>query len=355
MKRSPADTEVGARPAVLVGVVVGLGAVICLMLLAFSAPPMHSGPHEVPLAVSGPGPEVSRLQDALDEKSPHAFQVTAYAHDDEVTAAIGDRDAVGGISFTPAGVTVKTASAAGVPYATVLHTVGDELAADGMAVTYTDVVPLTGDDPTGAGIAALALPLALGGTVSAALLTTLLPHRRALRVAGSAVFAALTGLAVTAILQQWLGAVAGNYWGTAAGVGLGIVAISLTVLGLESLLGYAGIAVGALTMVFVANPLSALATGPAWLPQPWGDIGQLLPIGAAGTVIRSAAFFDGAGSEQALLVLGSWIALGLALLSVPSPSRLRQDHKAGRVQGAPAEPQAPRTPRTTPESSSPAL
>ena len=314
--RSGADTEASARPTVLIGMVVGLAAAICLMLLACSAPPMNSGPHDLPLAVSGPAPAVSRLQDALDEKSPRGFEVAVYAHGDEVTGAIENRDAVGGISITPEGVEVKTASAAGVPYATLLHNIGNGLAAEGLAVTYTDVVPLTGDDPTGAGIAALALPLAIGGTISAVLLTTLSRRRRALRVAGSVAFSALTGLATTAILQYWLGAVDGTYWGTAAGVGLGIAAISLTVLGLESLLGYAGIAIGALTMVFVANPLSALATGPGWLPQPWGDIGQLLPIGAAGTVIRSAAFFGGAGSQRALLVLGAWILLGLVLLLV---------------------------------------
>lgn len=308
-------TRTSSRPVVLIGVVVGLAAAICVMLLAFSAPPMNSGPHGVPLAVSGPSASVSRVQDALDDESPRSFDVAVLATDGDVTDAIRTRDAIGGISITPDGVDIMTASAAGVPYSPLLHTIGNELAAEGLEVTYTDVVRLTDDDPTGAGIAALALPLAIGGTVSAALLSTFFRDRKALRVAGSVAFSALTGLATTAILQYWLGAVDGSYWTTAAGVGLGVAAISLTVLGLESLLGYAGIVLGALTMVLVANPLSAIATGPAWLPQPWGDLGQLLPIGAAGTVIRSTAFFEGAGSAPALLVLGAWIALGLALLT----------------------------------------
>lgn len=83
-----------------------------------------------------------------------------------------------------------------------------------------------------------------------------------------------------------------------------------------------GITVGALNMVFVANPLSAIATGPDWLPQPWGDFGRFLPIGAAGTVIRSAAFCEGAGSGRALLVLGAWIVLGLVLLAVSMKGEL---------------------------------
>jgi len=325
LQRSSANTGTTPRPAVLIGAVVGLAAAICLMLLAFSAPPINSGPHDLPLAVSGPAAAVNRLQDALDEKSPGGFAVEVRADAEDVTRAIEDRDAVGGIAMTAEGVEIKTASAAGRPYVTLLHDVGQGLENEGLTVAYVDVVPLTDDDPTGAGIAALALPLAIGGTISAALLATVFRHRRALRVAGSIAFSVITGLATTAILQYWLGAVDGPYWATAAGVGVGIAAISLTVLGLESLLGYAGVAVGALTMVLVANPLSAIATGPEWLPQPWGDVGQLLPIGAAGTVIRSAAFFDGAGAGDALLVLCGWMVLGLLLLASPTRRHIPLD------------------------------
>lgn len=321
---SNAGTKPAARPHVLAGVVLGLTAAICLMLLAFSVPTIHSGPRDLPLAVSGPYPAVTQLDTAMEERNPGAFRVTTFATADEVTAAIKDRAAVGGISIAPDGrVTIQTASAAGSPYTSLLRNIGSGLAARGQAVTYTDVVPLTSDDPAGSGLAALALPLAFGGTASAVILATLTRRSRKLSVVGSVAFSLLAGLAATAILQYWLGAIDGPFWATAAGVGLGIAAISLTVLGLESLLGYAGAGIGALLMVFIANPLSGIATGPAWLPQPWGDIGQFLPIGAAGTVIRSATFFDGAGSGHALLVLGAWIVLGLILvgLSIHRESR----------------------------------
>jgi hypothetical protein len=306
---------------VLAGVVLGLTAAICMMLLAFSAPTIHSGPRDLPLAVSGPDPAVTQLRTALEEKNPGAFEVTTYATVDGATAAIKDRDAVGGISIARDGrVTIQTASAAGSPYASLLRNIGAGLAARGQAVTYTDVVPLTSDDPAGSGLAALALPLAFGGTASAVIVATVFRRSRGLCVLGSVAFAVLAGLAATAILQHWLGAIDGPFWATAAGVGLGIAAISLTVLGLESLLGYAGAGIGALIMVFIANPLSGIATGPVWLPQPWGDIGQLLPIGAAGTVVRSAAFFDGAGSGHALLILAAWIVLGLILVALSTRS-----------------------------------
>lgn len=49
---------------------------------------------------------------------------------------------------------------------------------------------------------------------------------------------------------------------------------------------------GRLVLLFLANPQARLATGRGACPQPWGAIGQILPIGAAGTAIRSAAFYD---------------------------------------------------------------
>ena len=313
----PADAKLLAGLPVLAGVVLGLTAAICLMLLAFSAPAIHSGPRDLPVAVSGPEPAITQLRTALEEKNPGAFLVTTYATVDEATAAIKDRDAVGGISIGRDGqVTIQIASAAGSPYTSLLRNIGSGLAARGQVVTYTDVVPLTSDDPAGSGLAALALPLAFGGTASAVIVAALFRRSRILSVVGSVAFSVLAGLAATAILQYWLGSIDGPFWATAAGVGLGIAAISLTVLGMESLLGYAGAGIGALIMVFIANPLSGIAAGPAWLPQPWGEIGQFLPIGAAGTVIRSVAFFDGAGSGRALFVLAAWIVLGLSLLAL---------------------------------------
>ncbi|WP_067428964.1 hypothetical protein [Nocardioides jensenii] len=316
IKRPSPRIESAPGSGALVGIVLGLTAVICLMLLAFSTPAIHSGPHDLPLAVSGPEPAVAQLRTTLDENRPDAFAVKVHATSDDVASAIKERAAVGGISIAPDGITIQVASAAGAPYVSLLRNIGSGFASQGQPVKYIDVAPLTSDDPNGSGVAALALPLALGGTLSAVALATMFRRSRTRRIVGSLAFSMVAGLAATVLLRFVLGTVDGAFWGTSAAVGLGIAAISLTVLGLESLLGYVGIGVGALTMVFVANPLSGIASGSAWLPQPWGDIGQFLPIGAAGTLIRSTAFFDGAGSVNALLVLGGWVILGLSLLAM---------------------------------------
>jgi hypothetical protein len=51
-------------------------------------------------------------------------------------------------------------------------------------------------------------------------------------------------------------------------------------------------------MVLIGNPFSGVGTGPELLPQPVGAIGQLLPPGAGGNLLRSTAFFDGAGGRS---------------------------------------------------------
>ena len=66
-------------------------------------------------------------------------------------------------------------------------------------------------------------------------------------------------------------------------------------------------------MFLVGNPLSAVASAPELLPQPWGEIGQYLPVGAGATLLRSTAFFDGAGATTPLWVLLGYAIIGLLL------------------------------------------
>ncbi|GCE38485.1 ABC transporter permease [Rhodococcus sp. USK10] len=304
-------------PVKMIAVVLGLTAVIAVMLLAFALPAVHSGPHDLRLGVAGPDAAVTRIDAALEAGRPGAFATERFADAEAVRTAIEHREVVGGIVATPEGMKVLSAGAGGAPIAQTMNGLAAGMSATaGQPVPVEDVVPLTADDPAGAGLGGLALPLVFGGMIPAIVLVRLFPHSVKSRVAGAVLFAVSAGLALTAILQFGLGSVDGDYWTTSGAVILGIAAISLTVLGLESVLGIAGFALGAVTMMFLANPLSGLATSPAWLPSGWGAFGQLLPPGAAGTVVRSTAFFDGHGAGAGLLVLSCWILFGLGLCVV---------------------------------------
>jgi hypothetical protein len=185
-------------------------------------------------------------------------------------------------------------------------------AAENRTPTVTDVVPLPADDPRGAGLAAGALPLVLGGIIAAVALTRLLPSGIR-RIRGAVGFAVTGGLALAAVLQFWLGSLEGNYWANSGVIAFSIAATSVAILGLEWLLGTVGLALGAATMMLLGNPLSGMTSAPEMLPTGWGTVGQLLPPGAAGTMLRAVAFFDGANITAPVLVLSAWLLGGLLL------------------------------------------
>jgi hypothetical protein len=117
---------------------------------------------------------------------------------------------------------------------------------------------------------------------------------------------------------------AGDARVTSLGLSLGMAALALTLLGLESLMGMTGFGLGAAVIMLLGNPLSGLASGPHWLPNGWSTLGQLLPPGASGSLLRANAFFDGTGAGAAALTLGCWVLFGLILLLVSARRGPRQ-------------------------------
>jgi hypothetical protein len=182
------------------------------------------------------------------------------------------------------------------------------------------VVPLPVDDPRGTGFVSGFLPLLLTGMLAGILLVVLVTVPR-VRLLGAIGYAIGSGLVSTLILRDWLGVIAGNYWADAAAVGLLGVAASATVAGLGSVFGSPGIGLGALTVFLVGNPLSGVAAAPELLPQPWGEVGQHLPAGAGATLLRSTAFFDGAGGAYSMWILVIYALGGLALIALRKAPR----------------------------------
>ena len=87
-------------------------------------------------------------------------------------------------------------------------------------------------------------------------------------------------------------------------------------LGLGSLFGRVGLALGALLALLLGNPLSGLTSAPELLPSGWGELGQWLPQGANATLLRSTAFFGGAGATMAIVVLTCWAIAGARLIVI---------------------------------------
>lgn len=286
-----------------------LAVVITLVLAAFTWPSGRLAPRDVPIGVVGTGPA------ALVERD--AFDVRLYDSEADARAAILDRE----IYAALAGRSALIATAASPAVAAAIR----QAAPDARVI---DLAPATRRDPRLATLSALALPLTLTGMVAA--LMAFFTGRSARERAGLIVAAgAIAGPVAALLTQTWLDALPGSWLAIAGVVGLAVVATGAAVSGLAAHLGHAGIGVGAALMILIANPWSGVATAPELLPPPTDMIGQLLPAGATGSLLRNVAFFDGAAAGEHLIVLGTWATAGFALLA-----------SAGRRHGAITEPAA---------------
>jgi hypothetical protein len=303
------------RPAAIL--VVPLVAAIVLTLFAW--PLAKLGPRDLPIGVGGAPAAAGAIEQKLTAQDG-AFDIHRYADEAAARDAIADREVYGAFVATPGGAKMLIATAASPSVAQMLTHAASET---GTPVEVEDVVSAS---PASGALAASVLPLVIAGiltgAVAAALASSAL-RRTGLVVAGSV----LAGLAATAIVQSWLDVVQGDWATNAAVLSLTVLAIASVVVGLEALLGKAGLLLAALTMVLLGNPFSGVATGPEMLPEPAGALGQLLPPGAGGNLLRSTGFFDGAaaGGHAAVLAAGSRAgrtALALATMRA-NPRRAR--------------------------------
>jgi hypothetical protein len=335
--RAPLATGTPPSPwSTVAGAVVLLTALTSMLLIAFAWPSVRSTVHDVPIAVAGPTSAVAQLRAALDQRLPGGFEITEVADTDAAERLVRDRQVYGAIDLSSGRPQVIVASAASTAVAQTLQTMATALGQAGEpggSAAVRDLATLPADDPRGAGLAAGALPLVMGGSMAAVLLVRLV-RGTGRRVTGALAFSATGGLSVAAILQFWFGSLSGSYPANSGAVALTVAATSLTILGLESLLGYAGIGLGAVVMMLVGNPLSGTATAPEMLPGWSGTLGQLLPPGAGGRLLRSTAFFDGRGATHAVTVLVAWIALG-AVLCLAGGLLARRTANRGRTSGDP--------------------
>jgi hypothetical protein len=297
------------------GIVVALTAVLAIVAIAFALPAARTAPRDVPIGAAGPQAASGQVAAILDKQAPGAFAVTYYPGEDALRQAIRHRDVYGGIAFGPDGRSLLIATGGSPMVAQMLTQIGNGIAQNAhVPLRIDDLAPPTKDDPRGAGLAASALPITLAGLLPAVALVFVLRREIWMRLAAMVVFAGVAGVTIAALLQYVLGSINQNFWGVAGGLTLGALASGLVILGFGSLFGRVGVAIAAVLALLVGNPLSGLNSAPEMLPTGWGVVGQWLPQGANATLLRSMAFFDGAGSELAVVALTCWIAVGVALV-----------------------------------------
>ncbi|MET0510301.1 MAG: ABC transporter permease [Thermoleophilaceae bacterium] len=305
------STSSGRRPSPAAIVLIPLA--VALVVALFAWPSSRQEPRDLPVAVAGPPAAAQAIEHQLTAHEG-AFDVHRYPDEAAARAAIEDRDVYGAFVATPTGQKLLTASAASSSVAQVLT----QAATEGQAPTETATVQvedIVSAPPASTGLSSAVFPLILAGTLTGLAAMSLASSglaRAGLLVTG----ATLGGLAATAIVQGWLDVVGGDWAANAAVLSLMIMAIGSFVAGMQALFGHVGGAVAGATMVFLGNPFSGVGSGPEMLPEPVGLIGQLMPPGAGGNLLRSTGFFDGAAAGEHLAVLGTWVVVGLAGLLV---------------------------------------
>ena len=315
----------------VVAIAVVLATAVSVIVLAFLWPAITSEATGMPIAAAGPSAQLDQLIGGIDENAPGVFEVTTVDDRDAAVDAIESREAYGAIVLGQQ-PEVLTSSAASPVAAQALGAVAAQLqgrlqqAAAAQAaqagiepptvtVEVTDVVPLADTDARGIGLGSSVLPLVIGGLLGG-ILASIVLQGRVRRIVGLVVYAVVAGAAVTGILQGWFGILQGSYLVNASAVSLTLLAVGATVLGLASVIGRPGLALGAVTIILFAVPRASAATPVEFLPEPWGAVGQWFPPGAGATLLRDLSYFPGADAGFPWLVLGLWAVAGLLLATL---------------------------------------
>lgn len=301
-----------------------LSFAVSVIVLAFSWPGVTSEPKDLPVAIAGPTEQVSALTGA-------APTVIAFVDVDDraaAIAAISNRSVYGAVILGSEPEVLVASAAGSAPvqllsqFASQLQTQLNSIAAaqaaatgreaPAITVTITDVVPLADSDPRGIGLTAAFFPLVLGGMLGGIAISVVVigALRRVITVVA---YSATAGFVVAAILQGWLGTLQGDYLLNALGFTIALLAIAAPIVGIVSIVGRAGLALGPVIFLLFANPISAATLPVEFLAAPWGAIGQWFPPGAGATLVRDLSYFPDADASFAWLVLAGWATAGLIL------------------------------------------
>jgi hypothetical protein len=266
----------------------------------------------------------------LATRAGDRLNIRTYGSADAARSAIEDRDIFGAFIAQAGKQQLLVASAASLSVSQLLR---EAASTSGAPVQVRDVVPLTANDPHGATINLLFMPLIMVSFVAVLALGAL--KLRPSRLIGAvALLALLGGAVVTALISVAFGALPGSFLALAGVMTLTILAIALPTAGFRRLFGPAGVGLGAILFMFIANPASGNGTPPEMLPGFWRSISQLMPAGAGGTALRNVSYFGGNAVVRPLLVLGTFALVGAGITAVADAARRRRSHEVQPVEPA---------------------
>ncbi|MBO8184850.1 DUF3533 domain-containing protein [Streptomyces spirodelae] len=319
----------GGRGALTPGtlaLVVGVLAVQLGFLLSYIGSFHHPRPQGIPVAVVAP----QKAADRLDRLPGDPLSVTVVDDERAARERVRKREAEGAYLMDPSGArdTLLVASGAGGPQAQALRRVGERVAAEqDRRLKMVDIAPAGEQDYESLTPFYLIVGWLVGGYLLASLMGVLAgtrparPELGALRLAGAAAYAVLSGLGGAIIVDPVLHALPGHFvalWWVGALLVFGTAACTLA---LEAFLGIVGIGVAVLIFVVLGNPSAGGAFQEHLIPSFWRAIGDWIPTGAGTTAVRNIVYFSGNALGTPLLVLGGWALAGAVLLLAGSLRR----------------------------------
>ncbi|MFA1546192.1 ABC transporter permease [Actinomadura chokoriensis] len=293
-----------------------LPAIVLLVILA-SAAGLFAGsycyamanpaPRNIPVAVTGQG-QSSAFLHALDEHLDTSLSVQEYPTYARAADAIEEQRAFAIVILNGRQATLATAPASGASVARILTEAAPAAGQSvGVPVTVTDIKPLQPTDPQGLAIFYISLAAVIIGFVGAIQLNV---HAKGLnpgeRIAFTAAYSALGGLAICSVVDHLLGVLRlpfAESW-TISSLTMftsGMVFTMFNVLiGRWAMLPTWGL------MVLIGNPSSGGAVSWPLLPSPLGLVGRWLPPGASVDAQHTAIYFQGHQRAQPFITLAVW-------------------------------------------------
>jgi hypothetical protein len=299
---------------IIIALAVGLAITLLQFWLNVAGAAINPTPHEVPVAVVGPGPAVQQLASQLQRGDQ--FTVRPAANNAAAVRMVNERRADGIVNLNTR--LVQTAEAASVPAAGALQ----QLFSTHPGFRVLDIKPMQKHDPNGLGMLFLAIAFGLGGLPAGIIFAFLSARRRPMSITDAGRWALLVlaygvvlSLAVAAVADPLLGYGGSDFltiWGWGA---LLTAAAMATGLALAALFGLPGVPLGLLVILLFGVPSSPVPVQPwNFAPRAYRVLGPYDPVGAAVDGMRNGLYFGAASLTRNLLVLLGWIVIPLLAL-----------------------------------------
>ncbi len=319
MSESTSEKRAFWAPVIQISVMVTV--IVSTILTIFAWPVATATPKDVPIGVTSPVPNVaSGLQGQFDSVQKGSFKFIEYKDIAAAKKAVERREVYGAIVLD-SNPEIMIATGASPAMAQLITNIGTELgnqltkANGGSAFVFkvTDLASVGTKDPRGLGLSAGSLPLIIAGIV-VGILGSLRLRKRSQKFAVAGIAGLLAASSIVAILNLWLGSLAGNYFLEVLVVALGIAAVSLTVMGAAGLAKRAGLLAVIGLFFIIGNPLAGVALPVEFYPTGFGIFGQYLPLGAEVNLLRRISYFPQADTTMQWVTLSAWLVVGIALV-----------------------------------------